>query len=104
AAQAPGSASKSGAGGHSTFDKQKWVATLTPEQKELLALEISTMDESWLAVLKDEVVTREFLDLKRFLAREENAGKRIFPPRDDIYSWYVPLPTIFYTTLLRIDS
>ncbi|KAF3764392.1 uracil-DNA glycosylase, partial [Cryphonectria parasitica EP155] len=69
------------------FDKAKWVASLTDEQRELLKLEIDTLDESWLAQLKGEIVTREFLDLKRFLDREAGAGKKIFPPREDIYSW-----------------
>ncbi|KAK4197869.1 putative uracil-DNA glycosylase [Triangularia verruculosa] len=69
------------------FDKAKWVATLTPEQKKLLQLEIDTLDESWLVHLKDEIVTKEFLDLKRFLEREYAAGKKIFPPKEDVYSW-----------------
>lgn len=69
------------------FDKAKWVAKLTPEQKELLQLEIDTLGESWLAVLKDDLVTPSFLDLKRFLQREHNAGKKIFPPPEDLYSW-----------------
>lgn len=70
-----------------TFNKDKWVASLTDEQKELLKLEIDTLDESWLAQLKTEIVSKEFLDLKRFLDREAAAGKKIFPPREDIYSW-----------------
>lgn len=69
------------------FDKAKWVAGLTAEQRDLLQLEIDTLDESWLAQLKAEVVTKEFLDLKRFLNKEASAGKKIFPPREDIYSW-----------------
>ncbi|ROV93352.1 hypothetical protein VSDG_06873 [Cytospora chrysosperma] len=69
------------------FDKAKWVATLTDEQKQLLRLEIDTLDPSWLSHLKDEITTKEFLDLKRFLDREAAAGKKIFPPREDIYSW-----------------
>lgn len=79
------------------FDKGKWVAGLTPEQKELLQLEIDTLDESWLAHLKDEIVTKEFLDLKRFLKKQQDSGVKVFPPPEDIYSWYeVPelsLPT-----------
>ncbi|KAK7745546.1 uracil DNA glycosylase [Cytospora paraplurivora] len=71
----------------SNFDKAKWVATLTDEQKGLLKLEIDSLDPSWLAHLKDEIMTKEFLDLKRFLDREAAAGKKIFPPREDIYSW-----------------
>lgn len=70
------------------FDKAKWVATLTEEQRQLLRLEIETLHESWLAHLKAELVTKEFLDLKRFLDREAAQGKKIFPPREDIYSWY----------------
>ncbi|KAL3469453.1 uracil-DNA glycosylase-like protein [Aspergillus californicus] len=70
-----------------SFNKQKWVATLTPEQKELLQLEIDTMDESWLAHLKEEIVKPEFLALKRFLQKEKQSGAKIFPPEEDIYSW-----------------
>lgn len=73
------------------FDKAKWVATLTPEQKKYLKLEIDTLDPSWLALLKDEITSKEFLELKKFLERETMAGKKIFPPRDDVYSWYVNL-------------
>lgn len=46
------------------------------------------MDESWLARLKEEVVTPEFLELKRFLKEEKNSGAKIFPPENEIYSWY----------------
>lgn len=69
------------------FDKEKWVASLTPEQKELLQLEINTLDVSWLAHLKEEVTSREFLDLKRFLKAETQAKKKWFPPAEDVYSW-----------------
>lgn len=69
------------------FDKQRWLAGLTSEQKDLLQLEIDTLDESWLAVLKDEIVSREFLDLKRFLQKEV-ATQKIYPPMDLVYSWY----------------
>lgn len=79
--------SSSRASGTSNFDKAAWVASLTEEQRGLLQLEIDTLDESWLAELKAEIVTKEFLDLKRFLDREASAGKKIFPPREDIYSW-----------------
>lgn len=71
------------------FDKAKWVTSLTAEQKELLQLEIDTLDPSWLAHLKDDITSKEFLELKRFLAREVDQGKKIFPPREDVYSWYV---------------
>lgn len=71
------------------FNKAEWVKKLTPEQEELLALEIETLHESWLAQLKDEIVSKEFLDLKRFLKKEHDSGKKIFPPAPDVYSWYV---------------
>ncbi|KAF1736592.1 Uracil-DNA glycosylase [Beauveria bassiana] len=69
------------------FDKTKWLASLTPEQKKLLKLEIETMHESWLGLLKDDITTKEFLDLKKFLERETAAGKKWFPPQEDVYSW-----------------
>lgn len=73
------------------FDKEKWVSSLTEEQKELLKLEIETLDESWLAHLKDDITTSEFLGLKKFLASETKAKKKWFPPAEDVYSWYVSL-------------
>lgn len=72
----------------SKFDKEAWVKKLTPEQKELLKLEIDTLHESWLKELKDEIVTDGFLELKRFLKREVESGKKVFPPAEDVYSWY----------------
>lgn len=75
-----------------SFNKEKWVASLKPEQKELLQLEIDTLDESWLAHLKDEIVTPEFLNLKRFLKKEKDAKAKVFPPEEDVYSWYLPFP------------
>ncbi|KAI9924509.1 hypothetical protein ASPWEDRAFT_40965 [Aspergillus wentii DTO 134E9] len=78
------------------FDKKKWVASLTSEQKELLQLEIDTLEESWLAQLKEEVVSPEFLALKRFLQKEKQSGAKIFPPEKDIYSWsrFTPLHSV----------
>lgn len=69
------------------FDKEKWVESLTPDQKSLLKLEIDTLDPSWLAHLKDEITSGSFLDLKRFLQKEIDSGKKIFPPLDEVYSW-----------------
>ena len=69
------------------WDKSQWVAKLTDEQKDLLKLEIDTLHESWLVHLKDEVLSKEFLDLKRFLKKELESGKKIFPPLEDVYSW-----------------
>ncbi|KAK9459671.1 uracil-DNA glycosylase-like protein [Lipomyces oligophaga] len=73
--------------GSAGFDKQKWVDSLTSEQRELLALEIHTMDDSWLAVLHAELTKAYFLKLKRFLIAEDKAGEKILPPAKDVYSW-----------------
>ena len=70
------------------FDKQKWIAGLSSEQKDLLKLEIDTLHDSWLVHLKDEISSKEFLELKRFLKKEVDSGKTVFPPAEDVYSWY----------------
>lgn len=88
------------------FDKAAWVKTLSVEQKRYLALEIQTLHPSWLAHLKDEIVKPEFIALKKFLEAEAKAGKTIFPPNEDIYSWYasqsglLPVQLSIYPTLL----
>jgi uracil-DNA glycosylase len=71
------------------FDKEQWVSKLTAEQKDLLQLEIDTLDVTWMQHLKDELVSKSFLDLKRFLKQEHNSNKTIFPPAQDVYSWSV---------------
>lgn len=78
------------------FDKAKWAAGLTDEQRKLLKLEIDTLDESWLAHLKGEITSKEFLDLKRFLEREDASNKKVFPPKEDVYSWsrHTPLHSV----------
>lgn len=81
----------------SKFDKEGWVKKLTDEQRELLRLEIETLHESWLKELKDEITSEGFLELKRFLKREVESGKKVFPPAEDVYSWYIipfhPIPS-----------
>jgi uracil-DNA glycosylase len=81
------------------FDKAKWIAKLTPEQRTLVKLEIDTLDESWLAHLKDEILTPEFLQLKRFLKSEIDSGKKVFPPMEEVYSWLVMSPLNVYPRL-----
>ncbi|KAI3318535.1 uracil-DNA glycosylase [Xylariaceae sp. AK1471] len=80
----------------SRFDKEKWVATLSAEQKKNLALEIHTLDPSWLALLKDEIVKPEFIALKKFIEAEVKSGKDVFPPGEDVYSWsrHTPFHTV----------
>ncbi|KAI5801990.1 uracil-DNA glycosylase [Pyronema domesticum] len=75
------------------FNKDKWVASLTPEQRELLALEIETMHESWLAVLKDDLVSDWFAKVKEYLKKENGV---VYPPSKEIYSWsrYCPLDNV----------
>lgn len=70
------------------FDRDAWVAKLTDEQKDLLQLELDTLHESWLPHLKDVLVNPQFLELKRFLKKELSSGKTVFPPMNDVYSWY----------------
>ncbi len=76
------------------FDKEKWLEKLTDEQRDLLRLEIETLHESWLAQLKDEILTKEFLALKSFLKKEKEEGKTIFPPLEEVYSWYIFSPIL----------
>ncbi|PUU77077.1 uracil-DNA glycosylase-like protein [Tuber borchii] len=54
------------------------------------------MHDSWLSVLKDDLVTNEFLGLKRFLRAEKEAGKKVYPPEGDVYSWsrYTPVSAV----------
>ncbi|CAZ83170.1 unnamed protein product [Tuber melanosporum] len=54
------------------------------------------MHDSWLSVLKDDLVTNEFLGLKRFLKGEKELGKKVYPPEGDIYSWsrYTPVGSV----------
>ncbi|KAI1642951.1 uracil-DNA glycosylase [Daldinia loculata] len=78
------------------FDKDKWVAGLTPEQKRHLQLEIQTLDPSWLVHLREEITSPEFIELKKFLESEVKANKKVFPPREDVYSWsrHTPFNTV----------
>ena len=87
------------------FDKKKWIDGLSAEQKELLQLEINTMDDSWLAVLKDDMTTKEFLNLKKFLKQETVSGTKWFPPAEDVYSWFVcPLLRSCYDSATSSDG
>jgi uracil-DNA glycosylase len=81
------SAASATASATASFDKASWIAGLTAEQRGLLALEIETLHESWLGALREELVSRDFLELKRFLQREHDSGQTVFPPAADIYSW-----------------
>ncbi|KAI5961127.1 UNG1 [Candida margitis] len=79
-----------------TFNKQEWINSLKPEQKELLQLEIDTLHISWLSVLYKELTKPYFLNLKKFLHSQQQQSKTIFPKAQDIYSWsnLTPLPNV----------
>jgi uracil-DNA glycosylase len=53
-----------------------------------LKLEIDTLDPSWLASLREDIVQKDFLELKRFLQREIDSGNKVFPPLHEVYSWF----------------
>lgn len=76
------------------FNKEKWVASLTEEHRQLLALEIETLHISWLVFLHTELTKPYFIALKKFLKAQ--AGKTVFPPASLVYSWshYTPLPDV----------
>jgi uracil-DNA glycosylase len=69
------------------FDKKAWIDSLSPINRELLQLEIDTLDTSWLAVIHSELTKPYFLSLKRFLKNEIDKKKVVFPKQQDIYSW-----------------
>lgn len=71
------------------FDKAAWIESLSADEKDLLKLEIDTLETSWLSVLKDTIKERYFLDLKRFLRKEKESGQTVYPKEEDIYSWSV---------------
>lgn len=75
------------------FNKTKWIASLKPETRKLLTLEIESMHDTWLAALHKELVTDQFLALKTFLENEKGA---VYPPKADIYAWtrLCPLNTV----------
>jgi len=75
------------------FNKEAWLSTLTAEQKSLLSLELTTLDESYLSILAPTLATAQFLSLKRFLSSESGP---VYPPAPLIYSWsrLCPLPSV----------
>lgn len=68
------------------FSKPEWLKTLDQAQKDLLQLEIDTLEDSWLSVLHQELTKPYFLKLKEFLTKERKAHT-VFPPEQDVYSW-----------------
>lgn len=87
-----GKVAQTGPSAAEKFDKEEWIGKLSEEQRELLKLEIDTLHESWLPYLANEIKSKEFLDLKRFLKKEIDAGVKVFPPLEDVYSWSATFP------------
>lgn len=75
--------------------KQEFVSILTQEQRDLLHLELTTLEDTWFESLSSEFTKPYFLKLKTYL-KSEFAAKKIFPPTKDIYSWsrLTPLSTV----------
>ncbi|CDR39446.1 CYFA0S03e03444g1_1 [Cyberlindnera fabianii] len=67
--------------------KKTFVKSLTEEQRQLLDLELSTMEDTWFKALHKEFTKPYFLQLKQFLQAQEKAKVKVFPPKEDIYSW-----------------
>ncbi|KAJ2845994.1 uracil DNA glycosylase [Coemansia brasiliensis] len=60
---------------------------LSQLNQEEFKLELETIEPSWLRLLQTELPKPYFKQLKKFLAQEHQAGKQIFPPAKDVYSW-----------------
>ncbi|KAI8086312.1 uracil-DNA glycosylase-like protein [Halteromyces radiatus] len=65
---------------------------LDDETKNLLHLEMTTMHQEWLKVLRPELTKPYFIKLKKYLKQELLNKQVIYPPAKDIYSWsnYTP--------------
>lgn len=71
-----------------SWNKDRWVAQLPAETRELLQLEIDTLEESWLEALRFEIIKPYFLNLKKFLKTcKDSRGPAVYPPENDVYSW-----------------
>lgn len=88
---------------NSGFDIDAYAASLSTvprpgsgvSERELLALEVATIDPSWLELLQHEIRKPYFIKLKEQLWKEgvrgvhgaQGAKTNVFPPAQDIYSW-----------------
>lgn len=64
----------------------KVTISLSPFLRNLLALEIETIEKSWFRHLQGEFRQPYFVKLKQFIAKEQQ-GHTVFPPAADVYSW-----------------
>lgn len=65
---------------------KKLMVSLSPFLRNLLALEIESMESTWLKELQGEFKKPYFVKLKQFVIKEQQ-GHTVFPPARDIYSW-----------------
>ncbi|RGB42076.1 uracil-DNA glycosylase-like protein, partial [Rhizophagus diaphanus] len=70
-----------------TITSETLLDKIKDENKELLSLEIKTMNSEWLKGLSDVIQKPYFIELKKYLQREKDNNKKIFPPEPEIYSW-----------------
>ncbi|CAB4404110.1 unnamed protein product [Rhizophagus irregularis] len=71
----------------STINSETLFNKIRNENKELLSLEIKTMNSEWLKVLSGEMQKPYFIELKKYLQNEKANNKKIYPPEPEIYSW-----------------
>ncbi|GJE94507.1 uracil-DNA glycosylase [Phanerochaete sordida] len=75
------------------FSPSEFVASLSDDEKRLLALEIEGIGKSWLKLLKDEIRKPYFLKLKKFLWEQgvqgpnDSPNANVYPAPKNIYSW-----------------
>lgn len=66
--------------------KEKFALALSSVLKDLLSIELTTMEDTWFEHLSQEFKKPYFIKLKQFVNKEQ-AAHPVFPPPNDIYSW-----------------
>ncbi|CCK68795.1 uracil-DNA glycosylase KNAG_0B03530 [Huiozyma naganishii CBS 8797] len=66
--------------------KEEFSRSLDAKTRDLLNLELLTLEDSWFEQLKEEFTKPYFLQLKDFVKREQST-QTVFPTPGDIYSW-----------------
>lgn len=64
----------------------KFKESLSPFLRNLLALELDTIEPSWFLHLQHEFKRPYFVKLKQFVTKEQKEHT-VFPPARDVYSW-----------------
>ncbi|KAJ2889648.1 uracil DNA glycosylase [Coemansia aciculifera] len=68
-------------------EKKPELESVSTKDRDLFALEYSTIDPSWLKHLQGEFSKPYFQSLKQFLQSEANGKKTVYPAAKDVYSW-----------------